>query len=263
MEQRELAKQVKLVAAGDPDALQRLIVHHHATLRATVAAATDAAFRHRIDPDDVLQQAYISAFKALGDASGTGAAANARSSPGGRGSRRATSAAGASPADQNRARDQSPDREQNRDRKEAASSPPRFDEPAHFRNWLKRIALERLKDAQRALRRQKRDIGREVAARTTATTSYPNLIQRLAADDSTPSRRIAKDEAIAAVMSCLARLTDDQREVVRLRFLEDVPVVEIAKRLGKTDAAIYTLCHRGLKSLRALMVSITRYLTRL
>ncbi|MBU0718554.1 MAG: sigma-70 family RNA polymerase sigma factor [Planctomycetes bacterium] len=203
----DLAAQVKLVAAGDADALQRLVIHHDAGLRGVVTGAIDAAMRSRIDPDDILQEAYIVAFKSLGDAE--------------------------------------------------------FNSPEHFQNWLKRIALDRLKDAQRAQRRQKRDVAREAHEHAASTGSYPDLVHRLAGGESTPSRQIAKAEAIAAVMSSLARLTDDQREVVRLRFLQDVPVAEIAKRLGKTETAVYTLCHRGLKSLRGLMVSITRYLSRL
>jgi RNA polymerase sigma-70 factor (ECF subfamily) len=207
MDHSQLSEQISLAADGDQDALQRLIVHHHTELRGVVAGALEAGVRSRIDPDDILQQAYIVAFKNIGGAE--------------------------------------------------------IDSPEHFRNWLKRIAFDRLKDAQRALQRQKRDVAREIHEHPDRTTSYPDLIHRVAGGESTPSRQIAKSEAIAAVMSSLARLTDDQREVVRLRFLEDVPVAEIAQRLGKTETAVYTLCHRGLKSLRERMVSITRYLSRL
>jgi RNA polymerase sigma-70 factor (ECF subfamily) len=72
---------------------------------------------------------------------------------------------------------------------------------------------------------------------------------------------MAQDEAIAALLSSLARLTDDQREVIRLRFLEGRPVAEIAGRLDKTEAAIHMLSHRGLKALEELMGSITQYLS--
>ena len=92
-----------------------------------------------------------------------------------------------------------------------------------------------------------------------------SLLERRAATagESTPSRQIAKDEAIAAVMSCLARLRDDQRTVVQLRFLEGRSVADVAEHLGKTEPAIHMLCHRGLTALRESMVSITHYLSRL
>ncbi len=233
MDEGERSIQVARVNAGDPDALQRLIVHYHPILRNVVLRATDEPLRTLIEPDDVLQLAYIAVFKTL-----------------------------ASPAD-----NPNPERERgaeqpSRDR-QGATDPPHFDNPGHFYKWLEQITLNQLRDVHRALRRQKRDVARRISPPADTTASYPDLIQRLAAGDTTPSRHIAKDEAIAAVLSCLARLKDDQREVVRLRFLEDLPVARIAQRLGKTDTAVYTLCHRGLKSLRELMVSITHYLTKL
>jgi RNA polymerase sigma-70 factor (ECF subfamily) len=207
MTAEELAALVKLVARGDRDALQRLIVHYHTPLRRALEARVEPSLRHHIDPDDVLQEAYVNAFNAIVEC--------------------------------------------------------HFDSPAGLYKWLETIAACRLKDQERALRRQKRDVGREVRGRRETTASYPDLVHRVAGDESTPSRRIARNEAIAAVMSSLARLGDDQRRVVRMRYLEGQSVAEVAKRLGKTEAAIHMLCHRGLKSLRELMVSITRYLTRL
>ena len=206
MNEQERAANVQQAAAGDADALQRLIVHYHATLHGKVAAALDTHLRGRIEPDDILQQAYITAFKNIADC--------------------------------------------------------HFDGPGGFYKWLEAIVLNQLKDVQRALRRQKRDIGREVHSRPDATASYPGLISRLASTESTPSRRVARDEAIAGVMTCLARLSEDQRAVVRLRYLECLPVADVAARLGRPEETIHTLCSRGLRRLRELLGPITGYLTR-
>lgn len=253
MEDSCLTDDLSEAAAGKPDALQRLIVRHHGRLRGAVLAATDHAFRQRIDADDVLQQAYIVAFRTLADRV-------SRSPP----ADQASQADQTGKADRADQLDQADEADQAGRAEEADAGPaPRFGSPDHFFNWLKRVALDRLRDMQRALRRQKRNIAREARPPTGLSTSCPNLLQTLAGGDSTPSRHVAKDEAIAAVMSCLARLNDDQRDVVRMRFLEDVPVAQIAERLGKTETAVYTLCHRGLKSLRELMVSITHFLSRL
>ncbi len=205
MNEQQRAADVERAMAGDADALQRLIVRYHATLRGIVAAARDDDLRSRIDPDDVLQQTYVAAFKGLA----------------GR----------------------------------------HFDGPGAFYKWLETIARSRLEDQQRALRRGKRDVAREVLPAADRTASYPDLVNRLADPDSTPSRQVAKSEAVAAVMSCLARLDDEQREVIRLRFLESRPVAEVAGRLGKSEAAIHMLCHRALKALREQMTFVTRYLT--
>jgi RNA polymerase sigma-70 factor (ECF subfamily) len=45
-------------------------------------------------------------------------------------------------------------------------------------------------------------------------------------------------------------LEPDQREVVILRFLNDLPIKEVAQTLGKTEAAVKALQHRGLLNLR-------------
>ena len=207
MNEPQRAEQVRLAVSGDRDALQRLIVYYHPTLRAALGAKTAPEWDRHFDPDDVLQQAYIGAFKAVDGC--------------------------------------------------------RFDSPGGFYKWIERIALNQLKDHQRALLAEKRDVGRRCLDRPSATSSYPELVDRLAARQSTPSRHLAREEATAAVMSCLARLSDDQRRVVRMRFIEGRPVSEVASELGKSEPAIHMLCHRGLKQLRELMVSITRFLTHL
>jgi len=237
MEEQERNIQVELASRGDHDALQRLIVCYHAPLRVKIASSIDAALSRRIDADDVLQQAYISAFKALTN--------HRRDYPG--------ESCPEMPADESAARPSSG----------TASTTMRFDGPGGFYKWLERIVLNELKNQQRAAGQQKRDIRREVCAPANSRASYPDLIERVAATESTPSRRLACEEAIAAVLSSLARLSDDQRDVVRLRFLEGQTVPTVAERLGKTEAAVHAACYRGLKALRESMTSITSFLTRL
>jgi RNA polymerase sigma-70 factor (subfamily 1) len=207
MDEPERARQVQLAAAGDLDALQRLVVHYHAPLCGVVERAIEPTLRPYLDPEDVLQEAYVTAFKTVADCT--------------------------------------------------------FDGPGGFYKWLEKLAHNQLKPQQRALRRQKRDVARNVAHQRPAGASYPDLLHRLASTESSPSRRVAKHEASAAVMASLARLTDDQRAVIRMRILEDRPAAEVATALGKSEPAVHMLCHRGLKELRRLLVSITRYLTRL
>ena len=207
MDEAERAAQTQLAAQGDADALQRLIVYYHRPLHGVVVGKMDATMRRRVDPDDILQEAYVAAFQTVSGC--------------------------------------------------------QFDGPAGFYKWLEKIALNELRNQERALRRQKRDIDREIHVAEIAPSSYPDLVQRLTASDPTPSRRITREEAVAAVVSSLARLTDDQRSVVRLRFLEEKPVADVAARLGKTEAAVHKLCYRALKALHQLMGSITGYLSRL
>lgn len=57
------------------------------------------------------------------------------------------------------------------------------------------------------------------------------------------------------IMASLARLTADQQQVIVLRFLEGLPIAEVARILGKGEGAIKSLQSRGLASLRRLLSS--------
>ena len=129
MDDDEQVSLVERVADGDQDALQCLIVRYHVPLRRKI----DAGAGRHVDPDDVLQEAYVSAFRAV--------------SKGGFHS----------------------DAEQ-RDRE------------AGFYRWLEAIALARLKDRERALRRRKRDVGRELQ-------NPPNRATSLSGPDGSPVGR--------------------------------------------------------------------------
>ena len=203
MEERERSEQIGLATSGDRQALQRLIVEYHAPLRRSIEANLNGVFYTRIDPDDVLQDTYVAAFKAIAGAS--------------------------------------------------------FDGPAAFYGWLETIASNQLKSRIRSLKQKKRDIEREVAPKVSLATTHIDVFQRLVSPQSTPSRGVARAELAAAVMSCLARLTEEQRIAITMRFLEECSVSEIAVHLAKSESAVYMLFHRGLKALREYMDFITRY----
>ncbi len=51
----------------------------------------------------------------------------------------------------------------------------------------------------------------------------------------------------------LNRLTGEQKQVVLLRFIEDLDIKEVAAILGKTEGAVKALQHRALAALRRLL----------
>ncbi|MDW8213161.1 MAG: sigma-70 family RNA polymerase sigma factor [Roseiflexaceae bacterium] len=69
------------------------------------------------------------------------------------------------------------------------------------------------------------------------------------------------DREIDARLDCeelqrlLDDLTDDQRQVIYLRFLADLSIQEVALRLGRSEGAVKALQHRGLQSLARRLVS--------
>lgn len=53
------------------------------------------------------------------------------------------------------------------------------------------------------------------------------------------------------LVAALRALTDDQREVVVLRFVADLAVADVADVTGRTEGAVKMLTSRGLDALRA------------
>jgi RNA polymerase sigma-70 factor (ECF subfamily) len=55
------------------------------------------------------------------------------------------------------------------------------------------------------------------------------------------------------LQAALGRLTEEQAQVITLRFLEDLSIAEAADIMGKTDGAIKALQYRAVLALRRVM----------
>jgi RNA polymerase sigma-70 factor (ECF subfamily) len=64
-------------------------------------------------------------------------------------------------------------------------------------------------------------------------------------------RFIAAEELREQIRRALAVLPEDQREVVRLRFVDDLSYEEIAQKLGVSNDAVRTRTSRALRALRS------------
>lgn len=106
-----------------------------------------------------------------------------------------------------------------------------------FAAWVFRIARNRLIDLHR--RRHRRG---EVALSET-------LPSREASPPSLAERAMSRDEIRAA----LARLTEEQRQVIVLKFIEGFDNRSVAKVIGRSDGAVKSLQHRALLSLRRIL----------
>ena len=98
--------------------------------------------------------------------------------------------------------------------------------------WLYRVAHDRAVDALR--RRQSR--------RQVSIDAWDARCDGL--EDSVVARLDYE-----AVRSALGDLTPEQRQVIQLRFIADLPIQEVARQLGRTTGAIKALQVRGLRSL--------------
>ncbi len=119
--------------------------------------------------------------------------------------------------------------------------------------WLRQALVNNLREAWRALRRDKRDIRREQALEDAVAQSSARLQAILAAPDSSPSQRAVRNEDLLRLAGALTQLPPAQREAIVLHHLQSCSLAETARRLGRTDAAVAGLLHRGLKKLREIM----------
>jgi RNA polymerase sigma-70 factor (ECF subfamily) len=67
--------------------------------------------------------------------------------------------------------------------------------------------------------------------------------------DPASAAALSAAEELEATLDLLRQLTPDQREVVALRVIAGMSVAETAQVVGKSDAAVRVLCHRGLRAL--------------
>ncbi len=116
---------------------------------------------------------------------------------------------------------------------------PRFRGESRLSTWLYRITY---REALRHLEKQKRLAGRE--APLEAAAALP------AAAEFDPERLLARRESAAQVARALALLDPRDREILALRYLEDLKLNEVADRLEMPLGSVKTRIHRALHRLR-------------
>ena len=121
---------------------------------------------------------------------------------------------------------------------------------AAFVAWLRTIHENNIRTAVRDhLLAEKRAAGREVSPADEEAIDR-SLAQ---ARESSPSQRLMHGESTVRLAAALQQLPDDQREAVRLRYLEGRSLAEIAERLDRSVVAAAGLVKRGLIHLRKVL----------
>jgi len=119
--------------------------------------------------------------------------------------------------------------------------------------WLRQALVNNLRDAWRAMHRERRDIRREQALEEAVEQSSLRLEGMLIAAKSSPSERAVRNEELLRLADALIELPEVQREAIVLHHLQGCSLAETARRLDRTDAAVAGLLHRGLRKLRELL----------
>jgi RNA polymerase sigma-70 factor (ECF subfamily) len=111
------------------------------------------------------------------------------------------------------------------------------DQDASFQAWLFQIARHLAIDYFRQVKS-----GRQV-----------ELQESLAASDAEPAAAVERSLTSESLHRALMELRADQRDVVVLRFIVNMPIAEVARALNRSEDAIKGLQRRGLVALRALL----------
>lgn len=112
-----------------------------------------------------------------------------------------------------------------------------FRPDSQLRPWLMTIAFNL---AREQLRRTKRRPETDIES-----TFDPSL--------AAPPREQSRVETRRDLSKALTHLPEDQREVVRLHFVEELSFEEIGERVGATAGAVRVRAHRGYSALRKLL----------
>jgi RNA polymerase sigma-70 factor (ECF subfamily) len=115
-------------------------------------------------------------------------------------------------------------------------------DPEQFAAWVQLIHERNIQNAVRdQLRTRKRGDGLEQQIAGHDVNAL---------DQATPSRNAMRQEEAAQLSKALGRLPDDEREVLRLRYLEGQTLDQVGKELGLTKDAVVWLMQKGMKRLR-------------
>jgi len=107
-----------------------------------------------------------------------------------------------------------------------------------FSSWLYRIARNMVIDYYRSEK-----------------PTLPLKAERLnfEAENLTPEEALAKEEEVRNLRKAIAKLPEEQQQVIILRFLEGLSHAEIAEIIGKSEGASRVIQHRALTALKEIL----------
>lgn len=120
--------------------------------------------------------------------------------------------------------------------------------PAAFRAWLCQWALNKIRDRAKYWRAQKRNAAEQVQL----DSSLQHLVE-LYSSVLSPSTAAIGREHVALLEQAFDRLSDEDRELIALCRIHDLPRVVVAERLGKSVEAVRMQLSRALARLAGVL----------
>ncbi len=130
-----------------------------------------------------------------------------------------------------------------------------------FEHWLVAIGKNSLLNAIACLEAEKRGGGRIPYSPGQRDSSFAALHELLSSSMTTPSGRVAKEEAKASLELAMDRLPRDYQTVVRLYDIEGHPAVDVATTMRRSPGAVFMLRARAHRALSRLLGDPLNYLS--
>ena len=112
--------------------------------------------------------------------------------------------------------------------------------------WLRRILSRTMTDLVRRNRADKRDVALERRLDDELEQSSRMLASVMADAASSPSQKASRRESARLLADAIAQLPDNLREVIILRHFEDMPLAQVAERLGQSSNSVQKLWSRAI-----------------
>lgn len=106
-----------------------------------------------------------------------------------------------------------------------------------FQVWLFKIARNLLIDHYRISKKY----------------NHVELHEEIVSNSDLPEIKIEKNMEVEILRNAICNLTDDQSDVITLRFIAEMPINQVAKVLKKSEGAIKMLQTRALQALNKMM----------
>jgi RNA polymerase sigma-70 factor (ECF subfamily) len=113
--------------------------------------------------------------------------------------------------------------------------------------WLRTLLAHAMIDA---LRKHARPDGAERSLEAALEQSSARLEAFLAADQTSPSGRVEKQERLVRLADALEALPEDQRRAIELKHLQGLALIDAAREMNRSVSAVAGLLQRGMRALR-------------